>query len=180
MSAKKLVPYVFAGVGLGLCLLVIAAAGFVAYGRATAPAPQEIAAESDNTTGEEATDAEKDAEAPADAETPSDSATEPAAEPASEPAPAPAISHFYECDYFYVDVPDAWRTGTTAEDNGDGTWSFAHPEGQYVNQTILSLDPAPLSGHHGLVGTTSDGTQIWANGAATGFFGDGKATITLK
>ena len=43
MSARKLVPYILAGIGVGLCLLVIASAGLVAYDRATRPAPQEVA-----------------------------------------------------------------------------------------------------------------------------------------
>lgn len=163
MSARKLVPYVLAGIGVGLCLLVIASAGIVAYDRATRPAPQEVAEQDDP--------AEKDTDAPADAAAVTDEAPE--------PEPAPEESHYYECDYFYVDVPDAWQDGTIVEED-EGSWSFAHPEGQYVNQTILTTDPSPISGRHWLAGTASDGTQVWANDAATGFFGEGKGTITLK
>lgn len=161
MSARKLVPYVLAGVGVGLCLLVIASAGLVAHDRATRPAPREVAARD--------APAEKDADAPAGAAASTDEA----------PAPEPEESHYYECDYFYVDVPDAWQTGTILEE-GEGSWNFAHPEGQYVNATVLTTDPNPMSGHQWLVGTTSDGTRIWGNDAATGFFGEGKGTIALK
>lgn len=165
MSARKLVPYVLAGIGVGLCLLVIASAGLVAYDRATRPAPQEAVAQDDPV--------ERDTDVPEDDSPASDE------EPAPEPEPAPEESHYYECDYFYVDVPDAWQTGTIVEED-EGSWSFAHPEGQYVNQTILTTDPSPISGRHWLAGTASDGTQVWANDAATGFFGEGKGTITLK
>ena len=59
MSARKLVPYVLSGAGVGLCLLVIASAGLVAYDRAGKPAPREVAARD--------APAEKDADAPAGA-----------------------------------------------------------------------------------------------------------------
>ena len=174
MSARKLVPYVLAGVGVGLCLLVIASAGLVAYDRATRPAPREVAAQD--------VPAEKDADAPAGAAASTDEAPAPEPEPTPEPEPAPAASHYYECDYFYVDVPDSWQQETTAEQSGDGEWRFYHHDGQYLYMTIILTSPEPQSGpdHHWLVGSTSDSTQIWANDAATGFFGEGKASITLK
>ena len=79
-------------------------------------------------------------------------------------------------------MPDSWQQETTAEQSGDGEWRFYHHDGQYLYMTIILTSPEPQSGpdHHWLVGSTSDGTQIWANDAATGFFGEGKASITLK
>ena len=91
----------------------------------------------------------------------------------------PQEQHFWECEYFYIDVPDAWQQGTLVR-VGNGEWNFSYPSGPYVNMTILTTSSTPISGHHWLVGTTSGGVQIWANDAATGFFGSGKATITLK
>lgn len=156
-----------------LALATTSSAAYLVYALVIAPLPPrgEQGADAPAEEGEGASEQGADAEEPA--------ATEeaPAAEP--EPEPEPAVTHDYECDYFYVDVPDAWQTGTILEE-GEGSWNFAHPEGQYVNATVLTTDPNPMSGHQWLVGTTSDGTRIWGNDAATGFFGEGKGTIALK
>ena len=174
MSARKLVPYILAGIGVGLCLLVIASAGLVAYDRATRPAPQEVAAQGEpprRTQMSPRTPRRRPTRHPHQSRSPHLS-----------PNPHTAASHYYECDYFYVDVPDSWQQETTAEQSGDGEWRFYHHDGQYLYMTIILTSPEPQSGpdHHWLVGSTSDGTQIWANDAATGFFGEGKASITLK
>lgn len=156
-----------------LALATTSSAAYLVYALMIAPLPPrgEQGADAPAEEGEGASEQGADAEEPA--------ATEeaPAAEP--EPEPEPAVTHDFECDAFYVDVPDAWQTGTILEE-GEGSWNFAHPEGQYVNATVLTTDPNPMSGHQWLVGTTSDGTRIWGNDAATGFFGEGKGTIALK
>lgn len=150
-----------------LALATTSSAAYLVYALVIAPLPPrgEQGADAPAVEGEGASEQGADAEVPA--------ATEEA------PAAEPEESHYYECGYFYVDVPDAWQTGTILEE-GEGSWNFAHPEGQYVNATVLTTDPNPMSGHQWLVGTTSDGTRIWGNDAATGFFGEGKGTIALK
>lgn len=105
MSAKKLVPYFLAGVGVGLCLLVIAAAGFVAYDRATRATPPESVAEdasAPETEDDKDADAEKDAEAEEGKEDPAaDSATDSAPDPASSAEPS-----FVETARRELGVPD--------------------------------------------------------------------------
>lgn len=116
MSAKKLIPFFLAGIGVGLCLLVIAAAGFVAFDRATNPASREVAAESGDAekdgddakepVSEEAAQPEPVAEPDAEEaiETPADSEA-----PAAEPSPNPvksAESSFVQTAREELGVPD--------------------------------------------------------------------------
>lgn len=98
MSARKLVPYVLAGIGVGLCLLVIASAGLVAYDRATRPAPQEVAAQDGPV--------EKDAEAPADASVVTDEAPAPEPEPAPDAESEPAEPDFVRTARKELGVPN--------------------------------------------------------------------------
>ena len=157
-----------------LALATTSSAAYLVYALVIAPLPPRGEQGADAPAGE-GEDAARDAPAEKDADAPAGDA----ASTDEAPAPEPEESHYYECGYFYVDVPDAWQTGTILEE-GEGSWNFAHPEGQYVNATVLTTDPNPMSGHQWLVGTTSDGTRIWGNDAATGFFGEGKGTIALK
>lgn len=182
-----ILPYVLAGVAVGIALLTIGTAGLVAYDRATNPAWQQPAdgagegepgqtADEDEADADE-TDAKDDAEAEGSDEAPAEG--QPAEEaPAADPAPQE--SHYFECEYFYVDVSDDWAQDTTAEQIGDNEWNFSHHEEPYLYITVVTTNPEPQSGHQWLVGTTSDGTEVWGNDAANGFFRDGKATITLK
>ena len=173
-----ILPYVLAGMAVGLALLTIGTAGLVAYDRATNPVWQQPAADAAGDVSADYADVVGEEAGPSGEDEASAAGTE--AAPAEKPAPQE--SHYFECEYFYVDVPESWQQGTNVEQTDAGEWNFSHPEGNYVNQTIVTTSSDPMSGpnYHWLIGTTSDGTELWANDAATGFFGDGKATITLK
>lgn len=86
-----------------LALATTSSAAYLVYALVIAPLPPrgEQGADAPAVEGEGASEQGADAEVPA--------ATEEA------PAAEPEESHYYECGYFYVDVPDAWQTGTILE-----------------------------------------------------------------
>lgn len=129
----------------------------------------------------------------------------PAAEP--EPEPEPAVTHDFECDAFYVDVPDSWvRSDATpvdggptywkAVDNGDGSYAFSYSRVVFSNPTegwseyetgiaeIYVGVAAP--GSCSYFGTTSDGRDVYVGEASAGFLAnsyngpDRRAVLTLR
>ena len=141
----------------------------------------------------------------ADAEEPAAPVEAPAAEP--EPEPEPAVTHDFECDAFYVDVPDSWvRSDATpvdggptywkAVDNGDGSYAFSYSRVVFSNPTegwseyetgiaeIYVGVAAP--GSCSYFGTTSDGRDVYVGEASAGFLAnsyngpDRRAVLTLR
>ena len=118
-----------------------------------------------------------------------DEAPAPEPEPTPEPEPAPAASHYYECDYFYVDVPDNWvRDGANPTEEAP-SWTVEGPVGfgsgvmgyhfsydggyNYAGDYVLAGGADVLiDGFRGTtyVGTTSDGHEVWLNEVSSGFF----------
>lgn len=112
---------------------------------------------------------------------------EPEPDPDRDPDPAPAPAHDFECEYFYLDVPDSWVLsdgaspelgGPTlwyAEPRGDGTYYFAQSTafsaGDYVEYETGACTVIVGSGAGGATyfGSTSDGTPVYVAEASAGF-----------
>lgn len=95
-----------------------------------------------------------------------------------------ASAHDFECEYFYVDVPDSWEGDWSVEGPipaGNGaTYQFNHmPADDYGGGCAVTVgdETAPSTS---VVGTTSGGETVVLNEAGAGFFGDDGATIALK
>lgn len=122
--------------------------------------------------------------------------------PAEEPEEEvePAVQHDFECEWFYVDVPDTWvyddsgaspveggptlwyvtQVDETTYEFGQSSWAGSNPyEGDYYNAGGATVTVGGSNGTS-LAGTLPDGREVWLNEASAGFFGDGLATITLK
>lgn len=184
-----------------LALATTSSAAYLVYALVIAPLPPrgEQGADAPAEEGEGASEQGADAEEPA--------ATEeaPAAEP--EPEPEPAVTHDFECDAFYVDVPDSWvRSNATpvdggptywkAVDNGDGSYAFSYSRVVFSNPTegwseyetgiaeIYVGVAAP--GSCSYFGTTSDGRDVYVGEASAGFLAnsyngpDRRAVLTLR
>ncbi|WP_428379597.1 hypothetical protein [Olsenella sp. Marseille-QA0557] len=192
-ETKSLLPYILSGIAVGVCLLIIGTAGLVAYDRATNPIwhPEEESATTDSADQDAATDEDassEEGEASTDAATTDDAAAE--AVNAEEATSAEQTTqHAYECDYYYVDVSDAWKDSFEVEEQGgEGNCTFSISlDGGLLPMTTVAIDQsdARLSGHQEDVGTTSDGHTVTLAHAATPFITgkitpEGGATITLK
>ena len=184
-----------------LALATASSAAYLVYALVIDPIPPrgEQGADAPAEEGEGASEQGADAEEPA--------ATEeaPAAEP--EPEPEPAVTHDFECDAFYVDVPDSWvRSDATpvdggptywkAVDNGDGSYAFSYSRVVFSNPTegwseyetgiaeIYVGVAAP--GSCSYFGTTSDGRDVYVGEASAGFLAnsyngpDRRAVLTLR
>lgn len=184
-----------------LALATTSSAAYLVYALVIAPLPPrgEQGADAPAEEGEGASEQGADAEEPA--------ATEeaPAAEP--EPEPEPAVTHDFECDAFYVDVPDSWvRSDATpvdggptywkAVDNGDGSYVFSYSRVVFSNPTegwseyetgiaeIYVGVAAP--GSCSYFGTTSDGRDVYVGEVSAGFLAnsyygpDMRAVLTLR
>lgn len=117
------------------------------------------------------------------------------------------MTHDFECDAFYVDVPDSWvRSDATpvdggptywkAVDNGDGSYVFSYSGVVFSNPTegwseyetgiaeIYVGGAAP--GSCSYFGTTSDGRDVYVGEASAGFLAnsyygpDMRAVLTLR
>lgn len=171
--------------------LALIAGCYAAYTFVLSPAPtqEEQVAETDDGTAE---GVEEDSEAAADEQEASSEEDAEAGEaaaveetPAEEQALAPA--HDFECEYFYIDVPDEWIA--------DGSWSIEGPmylpagEGalcydcghsdpgtsaiggnSFSGAALIAIDSSV--GATAYVGTTSTGHEIWVSLAGGGVFGN--------
>ena len=192
-KSKGLLPYILGGIAVGICLLIIGTAGLVAYDRATNPiwhpewSEEESSSEEDVQAEEESAE---ESEQQAESEQ-KEAADETAAEQqSSQPAASePVAQHDFECDYFYVDVSDAWKDNFVVEEtepNKSYTFSI-QLDGGLLPTTMVEVDytGGTLSGHQEELGPTSDGHTIQLAHAATPFISgkitdSGGATITLK
>lgn len=131
----------------------------------------------------------------------------PETEPAPEPAPEPAVTHDFECDAFYVDVPDSWvRSDATpvdggptywwAADNGDGSYTFTQSSVAFTipteGWTEYSTGVAEVyvgvaaPNYCSYFGTTSDGRDVYVGEVSASFLTnsyagpDTLAVLTLK
>ncbi|HJA29970.1 MAG TPA: zinc ribbon domain-containing protein [Candidatus Olsenella pullicola] len=175
--------------------LVIAAVGVGFALRAAVPAPVEVpeggavqepvtedVAEGEPKSEEASREeTEPEPEGEAEPEAPATEETEPE-------APA-APAHDFECEYFYVDVPDNWvRDGTNPTEEAP-SWTVEGPLGfgsgvmgyhfsydggyNYAGDYVLAGGADVLiDGFRGTtyVGTTSDGHEVWLNEVSSGFF----------
>lgn len=174
-----------------LSLAVVAVAVYVVYALVLEPKPADGPVADDALEAAQVADDEGDAgdaDAPAVTSDPApapEPTPEPTPEPGPEPAPAPA--HDFECEYFYLDVPDSWVLsdgaspelgGPTlwyAEPRGDGTYYFAQSTafsaGDYVEYETGACTVIVGSGAGGATyfGSTSDGTPVYVAEASAGF-----------
>ncbi len=184
-----------------LALATTSSAAYLVYALVIAPLPPrgEQGADAPAEEGEGASEQGADAEEPA--------ATEEAPAPEPEPEPEPAVTHDFECDAFYVDVPDSWvRSDATpvdggptywkAVDNGDGSYVFSYSRVVFSNPTegwseyetgvaeIYVGVAAP--GSCSYFGTTSDGRDVYVGEVSAGFLAnsyygpDMRAVLTLR
>lgn len=199
---RRLAPPLIAALVV-LALATASSAAYLVYALVIDPLP--TASEQPATVDPEAEGVEKD-DAEDDAATESEPAAPvetPAVEPepapveettAPEPTPEPAVAHDFECDAFYVDVPDDWVRSDanpgendpffwTVTDNGDGTYFF-HCSNYWsaANDTVYVGVSAPSYCEY--YGTTSDGRDVYGGVEAGGsFFTDDPSSgpvLTLK
>ena len=100
-----------------------------------------------------------------------------------------APQHDYECEYFYVDVSDAWRGTFQVEESAssDGTlvvgFSVQLPGG-VLPTTWVRVGESEGTPADEVLGTTSDGKEVTMEHGASPFIQpiteNGGATITLK
>ena len=179
-------------------VLVIAAVGVAFALRATAPAPVEVPEGEvvQEPVAEEASEGEpepeeasvEEAEPGEEAEPEAPAAEEPATEEPEPEAPA-APAHDFECEYFYVDVPDSWVKNGESPSEETPAWTVEGPmsygsgvmgyhfvydagynyAGDYA---MVGAADVLIDGSQGstYVGTTSDGHEVWLNEVSSGFF----------
>lgn len=204
-----------------LALATAVSAGYLVYALAINPLPSASGqlAESDEADGADSTDEtdesdEQDTDAkqnePAEPDEPAETDEGATTEepPAEDAAPAePAVTHDFECDAFYVDVPDSWvrSDGTPVDggptlwkavDNGDGSYSlsysrvaFSNPsEGwsEYETGVADVYVGVTAPSYCSYYGTTSDGRDVYVGEVSAGFLTneyngpDTRAVLTLK
>lgn len=195
-----------------LALATASSAAYLVYALVIDPLPPRSEQGADASAEEE-----EDAVAEEDATTEEAPATEPKpeaepepapeTEPAPEPAPEPAVTHDFECDAFYVDVPDSWvRSDATpvdggptywrAADNGDGSYTFTQSSVAFTipteGWTEYSTGVAEVyvgvaaPNYCSYFGTTSDGRDVYVGEVSAPFLTnsyagpDTLAVLTLK
>lgn len=105
--------------------------------------------------------------------------------------PAPAEQHDFECEWFYVDVPDSWvrdDSGATPVEGGPKLWSVSQEGDVYVFTVTSRVGSEPdgypiyetgaarvLIGSSQeqrttYVGALPDGREVWLNEVSAGFF----------
>lgn len=198
------IPLVVALAALGIA--TAASAGYLVYALVIDPLPpaaEQPAEKADEAEKNKATDqdAKQDDVAETDAEADDTAATEPEETPAQEPTPteeapsaAPAVTHDFECDAFYVDVPDSWVRSDASPgendpmfwgvtDNGNGSYFFHCSNYISTSNDEVYIGVAAPS-YCTYFGTTSDGRDVYIGVPAGGsFFSGGPVagpTITLK
>lgn len=162
------------------------AAVYLGYTAVLLPARTEQATDAGSAQeGETSAQGEGD-EAPASPEDAGGAAADPGASD-----PAPAEQHDFECEWFYVDVPDSWvrdDSGATPVEGGPKLWSVTQEGGVYVFTVTSRVGSEPdgypiyeagsarvligSSQEQGTtyVGTLPDGREVWLNEVSAGFF----------
>ena len=194
-----------------LALATASSAAYLVYALVIDPLPPRSEQGADASAEEEEDASEQGAVAEEGAATEKAPAAEPEPEPAPEPepepAPEPAVTHDFECDAFYVDVPDSWvRSDATpvdggptywrAADNGDGSYTFTQSSVAFTipteGWTEYSTGVAEVyvgvaaPNYCSYFGTTSDGRDVYVGEVSAPFLTnsyagpDTLAVLTLK
>lgn len=177
-----------------LGLATLASAAYLVYTQVLNPNPpvqEESVVDSPESEDVEDEQESDNAEAPTDEGTSTDETVDDGSAAAAEEVAPPAVVHDYECDAFYVDVPDYWvmsdesvneegQINWNVTDNGDGTYLLHQSDyaGSSGNTYVYVGVPAPS--YCTYYGTTSDGRDVYVGTFAGGSFLDTDATLTLK
>lgn len=177
-----------------LGLATLASAAYLVYTQVLNPNPpvqEESVVDSPESEDVEDEQESDNAEAPTDEGTSTDETVDDGSAAAAEEVAPPAVVHDYECDAFYVDVPDYWvmsdesvneegQINWSVTDNGDGTYLLHQSDyaGSSGNTYVYVGVPAPS--YCTYYGTTSDGRDVYVGTFAGGSFLDTDATLTLK
>ena len=172
----------------------VASAAYLVYTQVLNPNPpvqEESVVDSPESEDVEDEQESDNAEAPTDEGTSTDETVDDGSAAAAEEVAPPAVVHDYECDAFYVDVPDYWvmsdesvneegQINWSVTDNGDGTYLLHQSDyaGSSGNTYVYVGVPAPS--YCTYYGTTSDGRDVYVGTFAGGSFLDTDATLTLK
>ncbi len=202
-QSRRRIPVALVVALVILGLATLASAAYLVYTQVLNPNPpvqEESVVDSSESEGAEDkqesdnTEAEQDsgnAETQTDKETSTDETVDDGSAAAAEEVAPPAVVHDYECDAFYVDVPDYWvmsdesvneegQINWSVTDNGDGTYLLHQSDyaGSSGNTYVYVGVPAPS--YCTYYGTTSDGRDVYVGTFAGGSFLDTDATLTLK
>ena len=193
-QSRRRIPVALVVVLVILGLATLASAAYLVYTQVLNPNPpvqEESVVDSPESEDVEDEQESDNAEAPTDEGTSTDETGDDGSAAAAEEVAPPAVVHDYECDAFYVDVPDYWvmsdesvneegQINWSVTDNGDGTYLLHQSDyaGSSGNTYVYVGVPAPS--YCTYYGTTSDGRDVYVGTFAGGSFLDTDATLTLK
>ena len=191
-QSRRRIPVALVVALVILGLATFASAAYLVYTQVLNPPVQEESVV-DSPESEDVEDKQEsdNAEAPTDEGASTDETVDNGSVAAAEEVAPPAVVHDYECDAFYVDVPDYWvmsdesvneegQINWNVTDNGDGTYLLHQSDyaGSSGNTYVYVGVPAPS--YCTYYGTTSDGRDVYVGTFAGGSFLDTDATLTLK
>lgn len=185
-QSRRRIPVALVVVLVILGLATLASAAYLVYTQVLNPNPpvqEESVVDSPESEDVEDEQESDNAEAPTDEGTSTDETVDDGSAAAAEEVAPPAVVHDYECDAFYVDVPDYWvmsdesvneegQINWSVTDNGDGTYLLHQSDyaGSSGNTYVYVDVPAPS--YCTYYGTTSDGRDVYVGTFAGGSFLD--------